>query len=101
MLSSDGGTGQSLFPRRRQVQGDALSAQGHDFLPFLSSHVSSLQIFDLPSTNYEIDLTDDFYHMGVSVDVTALTSGKQPRRRFLHKVPTGQVGKKCLEKCFS
>jgi hypothetical protein len=41
------------------------------------------KLWDLPSTNYDADMTDDLYHMGVSIDARSLKSS----RFFYHKVP--------------
>jgi hypothetical protein len=47
------------------------------------------KVYELPSTNYDVDHTDDLYHMGVSIDISSL----QGNKRFLHKVPQGELGK--------
>jgi hypothetical protein len=47
--------------------------------------VEKFQVLQLPCTDYDVDLTEDLYHMGVSL---AVDFGE---RRFRHKVPTGQL----------
>ncbi len=47
--------------------------------------VEKFQVFQLPCTDYEVDLTEDLYHMGVSLTIDF------GERRFRHKVPTGQL----------
>lgn len=49
------------------------------------SDVQRFRLFDLPSTNYFVDCTDDLYHMGVSVCV------QMGEKAFVHRVPTGVV----------
>lgn len=50
------------------------------------------RLWDLPCTNYHVDLTDDVYHMGVSVDAVSLQDRK---KRFLHRCPIGAVVMVC------
>ncbi len=47
--------------------------------------VEKFQLFSLPSTDYDVDLTDDLYHMGVSVEA------RWGEQRFRHQVPTRQL----------
>ena len=44
-----------------------------------------LGVWELPCTDYDVDLSDDLYHMGVSVELEA------PGLSFRHQVPTRQV----------
>ena len=45
------------------------------------------RVAELPASDYEADLTDDLYHMGVSVTLR----DREGRTVFRHKVPTGQL----------
>lgn len=42
-----------------------------------------VKLWDLPSSNYEADMSDDLYHMGVSIDAR-----RGQDQRFYHKVET-------------
>ena len=53
----------------------------------ISHRLPFSQIYELPSTNYDADHTDDLYHMGVSVHATSLETGNC----FVHQVPTGSI----------
>lgn len=45
---------------------------------------SKFKLWSLPSTDYEVDNTDDLYHMGISIDAQA-----KDGQTFYHKSPTG------------
>jgi hypothetical protein len=45
--------------------------------------VERLKMWDLPSTDYTRDMSDDLYHLGASVTLL------RDRRCFVHRVPTG------------
>lgn len=56
---------------------------GGDVAARLWERVERLRVWQLPSTDYTRDLSDDLYHLGASVVLL------QGTRHFVHKVPTG------------
>jgi hypothetical protein len=57
-----------------------------DHLAAFFRDLDKSNLLELPSTDYDVDQTDDLYHMGVSISVF---HGNE--QRFRHKVPTGQL----------
>jgi len=49
----------------------------------LWARVKKYDVWQLPSSNYDLDLSDDIYHFSVSVEL------QKDKNFFVHKIPTG------------
>lgn len=82
--SANAATPLALSVRRDDDGGVATRVPlGNDVAARLWERVERLKVWELPSTDYTRDLSDDLFHLGASVVLL------QGVRHFVHKVPTG------------